>query len=113
MRGGAAERHSRANSRERAPLTAVVRSLRRVVAPYGAMERSDKMMVCKADFEELFPELFRPSDMERSVAEPSGKCLTRWEDDGGRTTSANIIPLPHRRPIQEARRGSFFEMPRR
>ncbi len=68
------------------------------------------MMICKADFEELFPELFRPSDMERSVAEPSAKCLARWEDDGGRTTSTNIIPLPHRRPMQEARRDSNFEV---
>ncbi len=93
--------------------TAVVRNLRHVVAPYGAMKRSDKMMICKADFEELFPELFRPSDMVKSVAEPSAKCLARWEDDGGRTTSANIILLPHRRPIQEARCGSFFEMRRR
>ena len=90
--------------------TAVVRSLRRVVVPYATMKRSDKMMICKADFEELFPELFRPSDMERSVAEPSAKCLARWEDDGGRTTSANVIPLPHRRPIQEARRDSNFEV---
>lgn len=93
--------------------TAVVRSLRRVVAPYGAMERSDKMMICKADFEELFPELFRPGIMVSSVAEPSAKCLARWEDDGGRTTSANIIPLPHRRPIQEVRRNSNFEARRR
>ena len=50
------------------------------------------MMICKADFEELFPELFRPSDIVKSVAEPSARCLARWEDDGGRTTSANIIP---------------------
>lgn len=71
------------------------------------------MMICKADFEELFPELFRPSDMVRSVAEPSGKSLARWEDEGGRTTSANIIPLPHRRPIQETQRGSVFELRRR
>lgn len=113
MRGDAAERHSPANSRECAPLTAVVRSLRCVVAPYGAMERNDKMMICKADFEELYPELFRPSDMERSVAEPRAKCLARWENDGGRTTSTNIIPLPHRRPIQEARRGSVFKARRR
>lgn len=70
-------------------------------------------MLCKADFEELFPELFRPSDMVSSVAEPSAKCLARWEDDGGRTTSASVIPLPQRRPIQEARRGSFFEVRRR
>lgn len=71
------------------------------------------MMLCKADFEELFQDLFRPKDMVSSVAEPSAKCLARWEDDGGRTTSANIIPLPHRRPIQEARRNSNFEVHRR
>jgi len=71
------------------------------------------MMICKADFEELFPELFRPSATVSSVAEPSAKCLARWEDDGGRTTSATIIPLSHRRLIQEARRGSFFEVRRR
>ena len=68
------------------------------------------MMVCKADFEELFPELLRLRDMERLVAEPSAKCLARWEDDGGRTTSTNIIPLPHCRPMQEARRDSNFEV---
>ncbi len=71
------------------------------------------MMICKADFEELFPELFRPSDLERSVAEPGAKCLARWEDDGGRTTSTNIIPLPHRRSIQEVRPGSVFKAHRR
>ncbi|MBN8189995.1 hypothetical protein JF540_25245 [Salipiger thiooxidans] len=70
------------------------------------------MMICKADFEELFPELFRPSDMERSVADPGAKCLARWEDDGGRTTSTNIIPLPHRRRMQETRRDSIFEVGR-
>lgn len=90
--------------------TTVVRSLRRVVALYATMKRSDKMMICKAEIEELFPELFRPSDMERSVAEPSAKCLARWEDNGGRTTSTNIIPLPHRRPMQKARRDSVFEV---
>ena len=68
------------------------------------------MMICKADFEELFPELFRPSDMERSVAEPGAKCLARWEDDDGRTTSTNIIPLPHRRRMQETRSDSNFEV---
>ncbi|WP_343504825.1 MULTISPECIES: hypothetical protein [Roseobacteraceae] len=68
------------------------------------------MMISKADFGELFPELFRPSDMERSVAEPSAKCLARWEDDGGRTTSTNIILLPNRRPMQEARRDSVFQV---
>lgn len=71
------------------------------------------MMLCKADFEELFPDLFRPRDVVSLTAEPSAGCLARWEDDGGRTTSANIIPLPRRRPIQEARRGSFFEVRRR
>lgn len=71
------------------------------------------MMICKADFEELFPDLFRPTDIEPSAAKPSARCLERWEDDGGRTTSGNSIPLPRRRPIQEARHGSFFEVRRR
>lgn len=71
------------------------------------------MMICKADFEELFPDLFRPTDIEPSAAKPSAKCLARWEDDGGRTTSASTVPLPQHRPIQEARLGSFFEVRRR
>lgn len=41
-------------------------------------------MICKADFEDLFPEMFRPRDNETSAAEPSAECVTRWEDDGGR-----------------------------
>ncbi|KAA8606069.1 hypothetical protein AL036_16185 [Salipiger aestuarii] len=71
------------------------------------------MMICKADFEELFPDLLGPKVRRPSAAGPSAECVARWEDDGGRTTSANIIPLPRRRPIQEARRGSFFEVRRR
>ncbi|TCO68705.1 hypothetical protein [Rhodovulum euryhalinum] len=70
------------------------------------------MMICKADFEELFPDLFGPKDIEPLAATPSARCLARWEDDGGRTISANIIPLPRRWPIQEDRRGSFFEVRR-
>lgn len=39
------------------------------------------MMICKADFEELFPELFRPSDRERSVAEPGAVGRRWWSHD--------------------------------
>ncbi len=71
------------------------------------------MMICEADFEELFPDRFGPKEIDPSAATPSASCLARWEDDGGRTTSADIIPLSHRRPIREARRGSVFEVRRR
>ncbi len=33
------------------------------------------MMICKSDFEDLFPEIFQPDET----------CIARWEDDGGRT----------------------------
>ncbi len=45
------------------------------------------MMICKADFEELFPETFRSHQRPlagRTVGNPSPACLARWEDDGGR-----------------------------
>ena len=49
------------------------------------------MMICKADFEELFPELFQP---EPAVAAhpkanaPNAECTAQWQDDGGRFLSA-------------------------
>lgn len=52
--------------------------LARVEARYGEGEIRP-MMICKADFEELFPEIFRPSDT----------CIARGEDAGGRPR-----PLP-------------------
>lgn len=45
------------------------------------------MMICNADFEELFPDLFQtePDPAVQQVAgEPSVECIARWEDDGGR-----------------------------
>lgn len=45
-------------------------------------------MLCRADFEELFPDLFKP-ELEpvpavRQIAKsPSAECIARWEDDGG------------------------------
>jgi len=41
-------------------------------------------MICRADFEELFPEIFRPTPMSGSRQSPTEECLARWEDDGGR-----------------------------
>ena len=45
------------------------------------------MMLCKADFEEIFPELFEPNQRplsETPVETSSPACIARWEDDGGR-----------------------------
>lgn len=45
------------------------------------------MMLCKADFEEIFPELFKPNQFhlaEKPVGVTRPACIARWEDDGGR-----------------------------
>ena len=39
-------------------------------------------MLCRADFEELFPEMFEPQ-VSATPAAPSDDCVARWEDDGG------------------------------
>lgn len=49
------------------------------------------MMICKADFEELFPDLFQPepaTTANQMTKLPSVECLARWEDDGGRSWPA-------------------------
>lgn len=43
------------------------------------------MMICKADFEELFPDLFT-TVKHRRTEEPNVQidpCIDRWKDDGG------------------------------
>lgn len=47
------------------------------------------MMICKADFEELFPELFQTRADAGRVSDPTLRCLARWEEDGGRVAQAN------------------------
>lgn len=42
------------------------------------------MMICRADFEELFPETFRPTPKSDSGQSRTEECLARWEKDGGR-----------------------------
>lgn len=45
------------------------------------------MMICRADFEELFPECFASDTPKRGETKPVGPsdtCMARWEDDGGR-----------------------------
>lgn len=65
------------------------------------------MMICKADFEDLFPEIFLPRDIGGSTAEPSAACLARWEDDGGLATSVETTPQHNRRPIRATWSGLF------
>lgn len=45
------------------------------------------MMICAADFEELFPDLFQPEHVHAATGRakaPSAECIARWEDDGGK-----------------------------
>lgn len=49
------------------------------------------MMICDADFEELFPALFQPEPVRaaRPKAQgPSAGCIARWDDDGGRQAAS-------------------------
>ena len=46
------------------------------------------MMICNADFDELFPATARAGDRATPAPgsrSPDQTCLARWEDDGGRT----------------------------
>lgn len=53
------------------------------------------MMICKADFEELFPEIF-PTEShngrKEKVQRSNLDCLVRWEDDSDRLSAA---PAPN------------------
>ena len=63
------------------------------------------MMICKADFDELFPDLFQAEPapaLHRMAKLPSAECIARWEDDGG-------LPLPanRTRPATSDRRSQY------
>ena len=51
------------------------------------------MMICRADFEDLFPLMFQPEDNDW-VAEPSALSVARWEDDGGRPAPVELTGRP-------------------
>lgn len=72
------------------------------------------MMISRADFEELFPELFQPEpEFEPTLAAPaktkgaSAECIARWEDDGGRSLSAD----PKRRAVSDRSYQFGYGMP--
>lgn len=48
------------------------------------------MMICRADFEELFPEMFEKEDraVDREPKDASDASISRWKDDGGRVIEA-------------------------
>ncbi len=46
------------------------------------------MMICDADFQDLFPDLFPPSPQDATPKDASKTCLARGEDDGGRAHDA-------------------------
>jgi|GEM_PF-6247695 len=51
------------------------------------------MMICNADFDELFPDLFPPEHVpavEPIAKAPSAECIAHWEDDGG----GHLPPAP-------------------
>lgn len=59
------------------------------------------MMICAADFEELFPDLFQPataSAAQPKAKAPSTECIARWEDDGGLHIQA--APPPRSAPVR-------------
>ncbi|AZQ68684.1 hypothetical protein EF888_17045 [Silicimonas algicola] len=64
------------------------------------------MMICKADFEDLFPLMFQPED-KVWVVEPSAKALARWEDDGGRAAPVE----PSCRPATNCSRPLYLSHP--
>ncbi|MCB1311449.1 MAG: hypothetical protein KDK29_05970 [Sedimentitalea sp.] len=52
------------------------------------------MMICKADFEELFPHLFKPEPAPAApqMAKPaSSECIARREDDSGPSLPAGRL----------------------
>ncbi|MBK0328411.1 hypothetical protein I5535_14065 [Rhodobacteraceae bacterium F11138] len=59
------------------------------------------MMICAADFEELFPDLFAPEPafvVRPAANAPSAECIARWEDDGG--SHAEIAPSRRNAPAR-------------
>ena len=63
------------------------------------------MMICKADFEDLFPHLFKPEPTlpaRKKAKTPSASCIARWEDDGGRSKPATRSSL-----VASGRRSQF------
>lgn len=60
------------------------------------------MMICDADFEELFPDLFQPEPapgMQPIAKGPSAECIARWEDDGGLPGAPRERTAPVRSPV--------------
>lgn len=60
------------------------------------------MMICKADFEDLFPGLFPPEDKAPSVAKAKAAGRARRDDDGARTASVETLPQGTRHPPRKA-----------
>ncbi len=57
------------------------------------------MMLCKADFDEIFDPGQERTDAARPAsgpAHPDKACLARWEDDGGRVLPARIAQRDQR-----------------
>jgi len=68
------------------------------------------MMICKADFAELFPHLFLPEPAPAAhpmASAPPVECMARWEDDGGR-----ILPASRHGQAMPGRKSQYaFDMP--
>ncbi|WP_341860930.1 hypothetical protein [Gymnodinialimonas sp. 57CJ19] len=65
------------------------------------------MMLCQADFEDLFPDLF-PGDTRETEAirlnAPSAHCVTRWKDDAAplhATPQSGRLNASKRPPLQK------------
>ncbi|SMX48783.1 hypothetical protein [Maliponia aquimaris] len=84
------------------------------------------MMICKADFEELFPHLFQPDPAPAPAPAPalapasrrmarsaSVECLARWENEGGTVQPATGQPrtAAGRRPQYGSDMSALARMP--
>lgn len=79
-------------------------------------------MICRADFEQLFPVSFpaeNRSDTETFNYGPSAACIARWEDDGGAISVSPASDEPHatRRaeiaiPVSDLTRAGFESVAR-
>lgn len=72
------------------------------------------MMICKADFEELFPDLFKPEPAvaaHQTAADPSADFIARREETAGRKlpTQPHLASAPGYRSAHDHANAGFAQ----